>query len=60
MTPDEHIVVRVTEDGKSYVWWTINRPAVLPAEPLQAIGNRTTSSSTLGTAVGAALPALST
>ena len=60
MNSDQYIIVRVTSDGKNYTWWEVERMENAPNEPLQALGNRTTSSSTLGTAVAAALPTLST
>jgi hypothetical protein len=61
MTLGQYMIVRVTPDEKSYTYWTVD-PAyggpALPNEPPQA--TRTTSSSTLGTAVQNNMPTLST
>ena len=61
MTLGQYMIVRVTPDEKSYSYWTVDPsqggPA-LPNEPPQA--TRTTSSSTLGTAVQNNMPTLST
>ena len=67
MTAGQYMIVRVTSDGKNYTAWVVEPNDVqqkgadgLPVEPMQALGNRTTSASTMGTNVQGALPTLST
>lgn len=67
MQPNQYIIVKLTPDMKNYTAWVVDSAQELvfgadglPAEPVQAVSNRTTSSSTLGTNVGGALPTLST
>ena len=59
----QYIIVRVSDDMKSYTAWVMD-PTLsgggMPEEPLQAIGNRTTSASTMGTNIQNALPTLGT
>lgn len=65
----QYIIIRVTPDGKQYSAWVVEPSSVnghipmangLPVEPLEALANRTTSASTLGTNIQNALPTLST
>lgn len=60
MQLNQYMIVRVTPDGKNYAYWTadIAENGDLPNEPLNS--TRTTSSSTLGTAVQNNMPTLST
>lgn len=56
-----YMIVRVAPDEKSYSYWTVDptqSPNNLPQEPPNA--TRTTSASTLGTAVQNNMPTLST
>lgn len=59
MNADQYIIATVTADGKNYVYWVVDGQSN-PVEPPNAKGNRTTSSSTLGTAIAAEMPTLST
>lgn len=59
----QYIIVRVSDDMKNYTAWVMDPTlggGALPPEPLQAIGNRTTSASTLATNIQNALPTLGT
>lgn len=68
MLANQYIIVKLTADQKSYTYWVVdpNDAGIqrwangVPAEPPNALGNRTTSSSTLGTNIGAEMPTLST
>jgi len=63
MGMNQWIVVRVTPDGKNYTAWVVDPTQWgmdLPDEPIQAIGNRTTSAATMGTNIQNALPTLGT
>lgn len=67
MKANQFIIARLTADQKNYVYWVCD-PATdiqswangIPSEPPNALGNRTTSSSTLGTAIATEMPTLST
>jgi len=66
MNSNQYIIVKVTPDQKAYTYWVVepNHHGIsrwangVPVEPLEATGNRTTSSSTLGTAIGTEMPTL--
>jgi len=62
MALSSYMVVRVSADGKSYEYWTVDPtqggPRLHPSSVPQA--TRTTSASTLGTAVQNNMPTLST
>jgi hypothetical protein len=67
MNADQYLIVRCTPDFKSYTYWVVDtngQPQFsdngIPSEPLNALGNRTTSKSTLGTAIQNELPTLGT
>lgn len=64
---DQYIIVRVTADQKNYTYWVqdtngqqVRMNNGMPEEPLNAIGNRTTSSTTLKNAIGTEMPTLGT
>ena len=59
MTPNQYIVVRLTPDQKNIAWWVVDDKP-MRRMPLRAEPNLTTSSSTMGTAVAAEMPTLST
>ncbi len=56
----QYMIVRISPDEKSYVYWTVDPKSGVrfPNEPLNA--SRTTSAATLGTAVQTNMPTLST
>ena len=65
----QFIIVTVTPDGRNYTAWVCDPAALnghldfangLPVEPLEAVNNRTTSASTMGTNIQNALPTLAT
>ena len=64
----QYIIVKVSADQKNYTAWVVEPSAGghlqfangLPVEPLEALSNRTTSASTMGTHIQNALPTLST
>lgn len=67
MTADQFIIIRLSADQKNYTYWVqdtngqpIRMGNGLPEEPLNALGNRTTSKSTLGTNIQNEMPTLST
>jgi hypothetical protein len=67
MNASQYLIVRLTPDFKSYTYWVVEpndhgqlTDNGVPTEPLTSIGNRTTSKSTLGTAIQNELPTLGT
>lgn len=69
MNLDQYLIVKVTADMKNYTYWVVDtngQPAVFgngggaPLEPLNALNNRTTSKSTLGTNIQNEMPTLGT
>jgi hypothetical protein len=63
------LIVRLTPDMKNYTYWVVDPlsagtvqglQAGVPIEPLNALGNRTTSKATMGTNIQNELPTLST
>ena len=67
MGPNQYIVVRLTPDMRNYTAFVVDAnsdvqfdASGMPAEPVQAVSNRTTSASTMGTNIQNALPTLST
>lgn len=54
----QYLLVRVTPDGKQYEYWVVDQPP--PIDQLNSLGNRTTSASTLATAIQNEMPTLST
>lgn len=67
MKTNQFIVVRVSADQKNYTYWVCDPTTDvqlwangIPSEPPNALGNRTTSSSTLGTSIANEMPTLST
>lgn len=57
MQGNEEIIIRVSENGRSYVFWT--RPIFHPfSVPRQAETNKYTSAATMATAIQAAMPTL--
>ena len=65
----QYLIVKVTPDGKSYTAWIVDPSSGsghgdsangVPVEPIEALANRTTSASTMGTNIQNALPTLST
>ena len=64
MKQNEFIIVKVAPDSKAYTYWVVSDYRELqwgngqPIEPQGAEANRTTSSSTLGTAIGTEMPTL--
>lgn len=61
MALSSYMVVRVSSDGKNYEYWTVDPTQGGPRLP-QSVpqATRTTSASTLGTAVQNNMPTLST
>lgn len=63
----QFIIVKLTADQRSYTAWVVD-PSVtnghiqmangVPVEPIEAVNNRTTSASTMGTNIQNALPTL--
>jgi len=67
MNNDQYLIVRVTADQKNYTYWVVDTNGQpvrmgngMPEETLNAIGNRTTSKSTLGTNIQNEMPTLAT
>jgi hypothetical protein len=67
MNADQYLVVRCTPDFKSYTYWVVDTNGQqlfgsdgLPIEAPSSVSNRTTSKSTLGTAIQNELPTLGT
>lgn len=64
MKQNEYIIVKVTPDSKAYTYWVVSDYREVrfaegqPQEPQGAEANRTTSTSTLGTAIGTEMPGL--
>lgn len=69
MKLNQWLIVKVTPDMKNYTYWVVDplsaglssgNQGSAPIEPLNALGNRTTSASTMGTNVQNELPTLGT
>lgn len=67
MNLDQFIIIKISADMKNYTYWVqdtngqpIRMSNGVPEEPLNAIGNRTTSKSTLGTNIQNEMPTLGT
>ncbi len=68
MNASQYIIVKLTPDMKNYTAWVVDPVAGghlqfangVPVEPVEAVNNRTTSASTMGTNIQNALPTLST
>ncbi len=69
MNAAQYIIIKLTPDMKNYTYWVVDSLSAaisggaqggLPIEPPNALGNRTTSKSTLGTNIQNELPTLST
>lgn len=58
MNLGQYLIVRVTPDGKQYEYWVVDQAP--PVDKLSGLGNRTTSASTLATAIQNEMPTLST